>query len=293
MSEEEHVLYFGYGSNLDTKDWMQWCEQRGADPSGRTELEPCWLPDHRLTFHYHSRSREGGAADVTPAGCGHTVPGVLFSLNANALANMDRKEGHPTVYRRTMVNVVKADGSSVEAMTYRVTQEKISDYVPPTSAYVDLIKRNLLRHKLPIEDLKNAIEDSDSSYPVRRLFVYGTLMKGQSRHSTITHHIANQGIKASTKGALYNLGDYPGMRCSDSGTVHGELYEMDEVFLTLQSLDRVEGFYGFQSPNSLFRRTLIQVEVNGEIVWAWSYFYAQEPDLSDRIESGDWRIWNS
>ena len=118
-------------------------------------------------------------------------------------------------------------------------------------------------------------------------------MKGQSRHSTITHHIANQGIKASTKGALYNLGDYPGMRCSDSGTVHGELYEMDEVFLTLQSLDRVEGFYGFQSPNSLFRRTLIQVEVNGEIVWAWSYFYAQEPDLSDRIESGDWRIWNS
>ena len=150
---------------------------------------------------------------------------------------MDRKEGHPTVYRRTMVNVIKADGSSVEAMTYRVTQQKISDYVPPTSAYVDLIQRNLLRHKLPIEDLKNAIEDSDSSYPVRHLFVYGTLMRGQSRHSTITHHIANQGIKASTKGALYNLGDYPGMRCSASGTVQGELYEMDEVFLTLQSLD--------------------------------------------------------
>jgi gamma-glutamylcyclotransferase (GGCT)/AIG2-like uncharacterized protein YtfP len=68
---------------------------------------------------------------------------------------------------------------------------------------------------------------------------------------------------------------------------------MDEVFLTLQSLDRVEGFYGYQSQNSLFRRTLIQVEVNGEFVWAWSYFYAQEPELNDRIESGDWRIWNS
>ena len=196
---------------------------------------------------------------MIPAGCGHAVPGVLFSLDANALANMDRKEGHPTVYRRTMVNVLKADGSSVEAMTYRVTQERISDYVPPTSSYIDLIERNLLRHKLSITDLKNAIENSDTSYPVRHLFVYGTLMKGQSRHSTITHHIARQGIKASAKGALYNLGDYPGMRFSDTGRVHGELYEMDEVFLTLQSLDRVEGFYGFQSQNSLFRRTLVHV----------------------------------
>ena len=83
------------------------------------------------------------------------------------------------------------------------------------------------------------------------------------------------------------------MRFSDTGRVHGELYEMDEVFLTLQSLDRVEGFYGFQSQNSLFRRTLVHVEVNGERVWAWCYFYAHEPELDDLIESGDWRKGNS
>lgn len=293
MSEEDGALYFGYGSNLDTKDWMQWCEQRGADPSGRTELEPCWLPDHRLTFHYHSRSREGGAADVTPAGCGHAVPGVLFSLNANALANMDRKEGHPSVYCRTTVNVLKSDGTSVEAMTYRVTPAKISDYVPPTSAYVDLIERNLIRHKLPIGDLKSAIDNLDTSYPVRHLFVYGTLMKGQSRHGTITHHISNQGLTASALGTLYDLGTYPGMRSASTGVVYGELYEMDDVFSTLQSLDRVEGFYGFQSSDSLFHRTLIQVEVNGERVWAWSYFYAHQPDSEGIIESGDWREWTS
>ena len=110
MTGSDSTLYFGYGSNLDADDWNIWCEEKKLDPSGVKEIGPCWLPDHRLKFHYRSFRREGGAADVVPAGCGHAVPGVLFELNDRALANMDRKEGHPNTYQRTMVDVLLPDG---------------------------------------------------------------------------------------------------------------------------------------------------------------------------------------
>ncbi len=289
MTQEETVLYFGYGSNLDAKDWNEWCERTGRDPSGITELEPCWLPDHRLKFHYHSRLREGGAADVEPAGCGHAVPGVLFSLNSNALANMDKKEGHPNIYRRTNVTVIKGDGTSVEAITYRVQPDRIGDHVAPTSHYVGLIESNLIRNNLPIVDLKNAIENNEKSYPVDHLFVYGTLMSGEFRGTTLEQFSISEGVKARAEGALYHLGDYPGMRPAKNERVIGELHRLDDVFTALQSLDRVEGFYGFTSPDSLYNRTLIQVEVEQKMIWAWTYFYASEPPAGSKINSGDWR----
>ena len=53
----EVVLYFAYGSNLDFDDWSRWCKQKQKDPSGLVELEPAFLPDYELRFHYYSGSR--------------------------------------------------------------------------------------------------------------------------------------------------------------------------------------------------------------------------------------------
>tara|TARA_B110000305_G_C19383318_1_gene610800 strand:+ start:386 stop:1267 length:882 start_codon:yes stop_codon:yes gene_type:complete len=293
MAEDESTLYFGYGSNLDIDDWNIWCEEKGVDPSGVDELGPCWLPDHRLKFHYRSFRREGGAADVIPAGCGHAVPGVLFSLTENALANMDRKEGHPNTYRRTTVKVILPDGSSTEAITYRLQPAKQGEYVPPTSYYASLIEGGLNKRKLPIEDLKNAIGNSDYSYPVKHLFVYGTLMQDQVRHETLIQHTTEGHRKADAPGTLYHLGAYPGMLTQPEGRVLGEVHELSNVFLGLQSLDRVEGFYGFDSTDSLFQRTLMEIEVADEKVWAWTYIYNGTVNDAVVLASGDWRTANS
>jgi gamma-glutamylcyclotransferase (GGCT)/AIG2-like uncharacterized protein YtfP len=289
MVGEATTLYFGYGSNLDRHDWLAWCEERGVDPHGIEEIGPCWLPDYRLKFHYRSVRRKGGAADVVPAGCGHAVPGVLFSLNQTALANMDRKEGHPSYYERCWVDVIMPDGGSIRALTYRVVRERRRDYVAPTHRYVELIKRGLERRNLPIGDLKSAIDNSDVSYPVQHIFVYGTLMEGEIRSDTLAQFTTNPPRKAIVSGALYDLGNYPGMRVSNEHHVVGEVHRLDDVFLSLQSLDRVEGFYGFQSKKSLFNRTLMRIEVDGELLWAWTYVYASKPPQGSFIESGSWR----
>ena len=289
MTGSDSTLYFGYGSNLDADDWNIWCEEKKLDPSGVKEIGPCWLPDHRLKFHYRSFRREGGAADVVPAGCGHAVPGVLFELNDRALTNMDRKEGHPNTYQRTMVDVLLPDGTSVEALTYRLQPKKQGDYVPPTSYYSGLIKSGLKKRNLPIEDLKNAIENSDYSYPVEHLFVYGTLMQGEVRSSTMAQHTQGEILEATAQGSLYTLGAYPGMLPTPEGRVKGELHRLNDVFFGLQSLDRVEGFYGFSAVDSLFKRTLIEVNVGGNTVWAWTYVYGSDIDEGQRITSGDWK----
>lgn len=293
MNEEERTLYFGYGSNLDHNDWLAWCEEKGVDPSGVEEVGPCWLPDYRLKFHYRSQRRKGGAADVVPAGTGHAVPGVLFALSDQALGNMDRKEGHPHFYKRCDVEVLLPDGRSSRAMTYMLVPNRKQEYVAPTTHYESLIESGLKKRNLPIEDLKMAIENSETSYPVRHVFVYGTLMEGEFRSQTLTQHASNPPQLAEVNGTLYNLGDYPGMLPSKSGQVHGEIYELDDVFLGLQSLDRVEGFYGFVASGSLFKRTIVKAEIDGRHVWAWTYIYGEAIDASLKIPSGRWRTTES
>jgi gamma-glutamylcyclotransferase (GGCT)/AIG2-like uncharacterized protein YtfP len=165
--------------------------------------------------------------------------------------------------------------------------------VAPTAHYAALVRTGLERRNLPIADLKMAIENSDESYPVPYLFVYGTLMAGEYRGATLEQHTFQPGVTAQVKGKLYNLGNYPGMRPSEEDRVFGELYRLNDVFLGLQSLDRVEGFYGFKSDDSLFKRTLIEVETEEGKVWAWSYIYAEGIDEAHRIQSGDWRALDS
>ncbi len=285
-------LYFGYGSNLDWDDWKAWCERRKYSFEGLAEVGPCWLPDYSLKFHYFSRGREGGAADVVELGSGHAVPGVLFTMDESALEAMDRKEGvQARIYERKKVSVCLPDGRFTEAITYCVTPEKTeARFVQPTQAYVRLIENGLKKRNLPIGELKNAIENFSPSFPLNSLFVYGTLMKGESRNATLVEHCLEGGEKGTVTGNLVNLGTFPGLLPSSEGVVHGELYQTDQVFEALQALDRVEGFYGYGSVDSLYVRTIVEVETANGPRWAWTYAYNAEDGISHPfIPSGDWR----
>ena len=156
MSESE--LYFGYGSNLDSDDWVSWCEDRGIDPSGMVEVGAAFLLGHEMKFHYYSNGRKGGAADVVDIGTESEVPGVLFTLNDEAWKAMDRKEGHPNYYERKLVTVRTTNGE-INAITYTVVEGKIRPlYVPPTDEYVALIRSGLERRNLPTTALEKALQ---------------------------------------------------------------------------------------------------------------------------------------
>ncbi|HJL97136.1 MAG TPA: gamma-glutamylcyclotransferase [Candidatus Poseidoniaceae archaeon] len=290
--EDGGTLYFGYGSNLDWDDWKSWCEKKNLRFEGLVEVSPCWLPNYSMKFHYYSGSREGGAADVVETGRGHAVPGVLFRMDDATLKAMDRKEGIKfEAYERRKVQVILPNGTFVDALTYCVTEKrKENRFIQPTTMYSNLILNGLKKRKLPIEELKNAIENFTPSYPIENLFVYGTLMHGEQRHSTLVECCVGEGISATASGTILDLGNYPGMIAGDNGVVQGEIYQIDQVYPALQTLDSIEGFYGYDSEHSLFSRTIVQIETEHGAEWAWTYVYNQEEGIEyQEIISGNWR----
>ena len=287
----EKTLYFGYGSNLDHDDWSGWCEKKGYDPSRLVELGPAWLPDFEMRFHYHSSGRKGGAADVVEMGEGCAVPGALFEMDEKTLAAMDEKEGHPDYYERRDVNVILADGSIVKALTYTVVEKKILDYhEPPTEDYANLISNGLKRLGLPTHFLDAAVNDSSAGVDLSDIFVYVTLMQGESRNVALISHPHELLGSESVAGSLVDLGDFPGLTNKEYSMVHGELYAVGDISRLISDLDRIEGFYGYGQQNSLFTRMIAEVEIGASRQWAWTYIYNGDDGVE--IPSGDWRNRN-
>ena len=71
-----------------------------------------------------------------------------------------------------------------------------------------------------------------------KIFVYGTLMKGESNHSMLSGADYLGNYRTQNKWGLISLGAFPAL-VPHSVAVEGELYEVDDD--TLSKLDRLEG----------------------------------------------------
>ena len=126
-----------------------------------------------------------------------------------------------------------------------------------------------------------------------KLAVYGSLrknLKGRSFRSSLVHGFGEFIGMGSFEGQMFALGHYPGVVPVSTHRVTAEVYEISEE--TLRRCDAFEGcVYGDRSA-SLFHRELTPVDVNGETVEAWVYFYSQSRTrlTSPCIESGDWSL---
>ena len=284
----QNRLYFGYGSNLDWNDWVQYCEKNNANPNGLKEREPAWLVGHHLKFHYHSRGRKGGAADVVSINDCHATPGALFDVDHDAWSTLVAKEGAPNYYEEKDVLVIDSNGRLREGITFVVCDERIKpDFQRPTEVYHGLIHNGLRERGLPVKGLEMAMQHAFDTPTINHLFVYGTLMSGQKRFSQLEPYVLSQ-HDATVQGHLHHLGAYPGMKLGD-GVVHGQLMELDRVEACLERMDSIEGFLGFGRNDSLFDRTIVHVETEQGHVWAWTYVYAGDVDDESIIVDGRWR----
>jgi gamma-glutamylcyclotransferase (GGCT)/AIG2-like uncharacterized protein YtfP len=281
------VRYFGYGSNLDTRDLRRWCGEKGM-PLGRYEpAGAAFLPDHALAFHYYSRPRSGGALDVTPAtGC--AVPGMLFDIDDSARAVLDRKEGLGLRYELREVTVLRSDGSMERAFTYGVMAPyREGRFIAPTDHYVSVVRRGLTAHGLPSHPLAAAAGGHAPQPLPEALFVYGTLKRGHCREGLLgeTRH-----EPATIRGELIDLGAYPGLRAG-STMVHGELHRprSGQLPSLLDRLDPVEDFEGWHAVDrSMYHRAIVQAETTSGPQLAWTYRYRgteERPTIAD----GRWR----
>ena len=288
MSEEmplEPMLYFGYGSNLDHVDWTKWCHRKGRNPDGLKEIGPAWLDEYYLTFDYYSSTREAGAANLKLLASGRAAtPGALFEIDADTLASLDRKEGHPNpkYYQRKIVTAYTPDGKAHQAYTY-IHYAKEDNFHPPSQEYENLIRNGLERVDLTTDWLDSALDHSMSAR-FEYVFVYGTLMEGMSRHSEMQDGCTLV-CEGTVQGNLYHISDYPGL-VAGNGTVQGELYRASDMFQIIQRLDWIEGAGG---TDPLFNRVIQQVNTERGKVWAYTYHYAKSTDSFDKIVSGNWR----
>jgi gamma-glutamylcyclotransferase (GGCT)/AIG2-like uncharacterized protein YtfP len=124
------------------------------------------------------------------------------------------------------------------------------------------------------------------------LFCYGTLMRGECRHNFVEPYGIRSVQPAQVRGLLIDLGEYPGMvrPLNIRGHVHGELIALEDTTGAIEELDRVEGFEGFGTAGSWFRRSIVNAHLaDGRTEPAWVYLYAHPIAGKPMISGGDWR----
>ena len=257
-------LYFAYGSNMNPAQFHRRCP--GSDIVGLATLR-----DHRWYI------TDRGVASVTPDP-GNRVHGVLARLAEEDERQLDRHEGVSLgLYRREWVTVDVAHGGRVTALIYRSCDPGVGR---PRPGYLEGIVSGALHHGLPAEAIAQLASSGGMQAPPpddqESLFVYGTLLRGQSNH----RHLAGSALvgEAVTVDcfALYLDGLPMVFEHDPVSPIHGELYRVSPA--TLAMLDRLEGH------PEVYRRSRVAVRVKGgSIIDAWLYFHL---DPSGRIDRG-------
>lgn len=121
------------------------------------------------------------------------------------------------------------------------------------------------------------------------LFIYGTLEPSMAKPEIITAVGRLTFIgEATTRGALFDLGDFPGAILGGEDVIHGRLYELPDDETTLAELDDFEDYDPLNPDESLYLRTEIAAELGGETVDAWIYEYNRPVFGHKQIENGDY-----
>jgi gamma-glutamylcyclotransferase (GGCT)/AIG2-like uncharacterized protein YtfP len=222
----DRTICFAYGSNLDLAQLLGRC------PGARVRAVG-WLEGHALRFAGHSKRWAGGVATLHPSLTACT-PGLLFDIDARDLAALDRHEGHPTRYVRRPSMVRARDGAEVRAWVYALPLD-----VPearPSDAYVAAIRRGYEHHDLDVGVLDAAVRASARE----RVFVYGTLMRGEANHRWLAGaRLLAGAARTAACYELHDLGAFPALALDGADAVAGELYEVDAH--DLDRLDELEG----------------------------------------------------
>jgi len=133
-------------------------------------------------------------------------------------------------------------------------------------------------HKPFFDILTRALRQMGAPKSSSRLFVYGTLMPGQSNFSRIKPYVLAT-RPGETDGILVDLGSFPALLEGD-GVVRGVLLEMEQAALRIT--DGIEGYHG-EREGSLYWRKEVTVRLeSGEETVAWTYFFARPKQIADR-----------
>lgn len=117
--------------------------------------------------------------------------------------------------------------------------------------------------------------------PAARVFVYGTLLAGESNHGLLaTAHLVTA-AKTLPAFALFDLGSFPGLVAAGACAILGEVYDVDAA--TLVALDHLE-----DHPRFYLRTPIV---LDGGLEVETYLLTAEQVERCARIDSGDWRSY--
>ncbi len=124
-----------------------------------------------------------------------------------------------------------------------------------------------------------------------KLFVYGSLMGGIQ--SPIAKYLKGNSAflgEGQVNGLLLDIGHYPGLvyKTDSEQKVIGHVFELNDAAEMLPHLDHYECVGpAFEEPNQ-YRRELIKVDLNGQLMDCWAYLYNLPIEGIKIIESGNY-----
>ena len=131
------IYYFAYGSNLHRLQMKRRCSKCRF-------VRKITLKNYTLTF----RSRYG-AADIEKK-IGQKVYGALYLISKKAEKRLDIYEEYPTLYKKMFFKY-----NNKKVMTY--IMPKKTKLVPPTTKYLNIIKKGYKDCKINIKSLNVAL----------------------------------------------------------------------------------------------------------------------------------------
>ena len=111
-----------------------------------------------------------------------------------------------------------------------------------------------------------------------KLFVYGTLMPGESNYGLIERYVRSA-RPGCIEGVLLDLGAFPALIQGD-GMVRGVVLELDTEAMAIT--DRLEGFHSGDDHSLYLRKEVMAQLDDGEQVAAWTYEFFDHGHLEDR-----------
>ncbi|MBT7616360.1 MAG: gamma-glutamylcyclotransferase [Calditrichaeota bacterium] len=139
IMKSETIIYFAYGANLNKHGMDNRC-------LGNKPLCRAILKNYRLVFK--------NVADIEEA-TNHYVQGALYEINRDHLVSLDRFEGYPRLYTRTIVPVFTEHGKEIYAVVYKMTTR--NQYSRPHQGYLNIIISGCRQWQLPEEYIQYII----------------------------------------------------------------------------------------------------------------------------------------
>ncbi|MCF6093111.1 gamma-glutamylcyclotransferase [Microaerobacter geothermalis] len=126
-----------------------------------------------------------------------------------------------------------------------------------------------------------------------RVFVYGTLLKGEYYHHIIKDQVKSV-VPATIRGWMFDLGPYPAI-VEGSGYIHGQIIELHDPDKAFQSMDLLEGYHDAHSPLNEYERVYTEAWTNDhQVMKCQVYRYPDDRKINlikkyPLILNGNWK----